>query len=103
MVDDRPTLESQGIDKNLAQQGRVLGALSDEKFEEIITATRGKVARTIGKAVLAACTTVRAHADTDPARTMKTLPEWMGAFQGQGAAEDQAPKDAGGSDLGRVR
>ena len=48
MVDDRPTLESQGIDKNLAQQGRVLGALSDEKFEKIITATRGKVARTIG-------------------------------------------------------
>src|SRR5262249_43086763 len=35
-IDDRPTLESQGIDKNLAHQGRVLGALSDEKFEEII-------------------------------------------------------------------
>src|SRR6266446_2727315 len=29
--DDRPTLESQGIDKNLAHHARVLGALSDEK------------------------------------------------------------------------
>jgi hypothetical protein len=29
--DLRPTLASQGIDKNLAKQGRVLGALSDEK------------------------------------------------------------------------
>jgi hypothetical protein len=29
---DRPTLASQGIDKNLAHQARTLGALSDEKF-----------------------------------------------------------------------
>jgi hypothetical protein len=29
---DRPTLASQGIDKNLAQQARVLGKLSDEGF-----------------------------------------------------------------------
>jgi hypothetical protein len=30
---DKPTLGSQGIDKNLAKQARSLGALSDEKFE----------------------------------------------------------------------
>jgi hypothetical protein len=28
--DERPTLASQGLDKNLAHQGRVLGALSEE-------------------------------------------------------------------------
>jgi hypothetical protein len=33
----RPTLEMQGIDKNLAKQGRVLGALSDEKFEAVVS------------------------------------------------------------------
>ena len=31
--DDKPTLFSQGIDKNLAHQARTLGALSDDKFE----------------------------------------------------------------------
>jgi hypothetical protein len=39
--DLRPTLASQGIDKNLAQQARVLGAVSDERFEAIITDARG--------------------------------------------------------------
>jgi hypothetical protein len=32
----KPTLASQGIDKNLANQGRKLGALSDKEFEEVI-------------------------------------------------------------------
>jgi hypothetical protein len=41
---DRPTLASQGIDKNLAQQARVLGKLSDEGFEEAVTKARAKVA-----------------------------------------------------------
>jgi hypothetical protein len=50
-VDDKPTLASQGIDKNLAQQGRVLGALSDENFEAIVVATRDKVARAVRTAV----------------------------------------------------
>jgi len=37
---DRPTLASQGIDKNLAQQARVLGKLSDEGFEKAVTGAR---------------------------------------------------------------
>jgi hypothetical protein len=41
---DRPTLASQGIDKNLAQQARVLGKLSDEGFEKAVTKARAKVA-----------------------------------------------------------
>ena len=34
--DSRPTLASQGIDKNLAHQGRTLGALSDKQFEQVV-------------------------------------------------------------------
>jgi len=43
-----PTLAMQGIDKNLAHQARLLGALSDEKFETVITDARDKVARAVG-------------------------------------------------------
>jgi hypothetical protein len=39
-VDNKPTLASQGIDKNLAQQGRVLGALSDQQFEQAVEEKR---------------------------------------------------------------
>ena len=35
-----PTLASQGIDKNLAKQARILGALSDDKFEQAVTDAR---------------------------------------------------------------
>jgi N6-adenosine-specific RNA methylase IME4 len=41
--DVRPTLASQGIDKNLAQQGRILGAMSDKKFEHAVQEARGNV------------------------------------------------------------
>jgi hypothetical protein len=43
-VIEKPTLESQGIGKNLAQQARVLGAFSDEGFEKAVTRARAKVA-----------------------------------------------------------
>jgi hypothetical protein len=39
-VTEKPTLASQGIDKNLAHRGRVLGAMSDEKFEEAVADAR---------------------------------------------------------------
>jgi hypothetical protein len=45
--DTRPTLASQGIDKNLAKQARTLGALSDDKFEAVITDARDKVSRAV--------------------------------------------------------
>jgi N6-adenosine-specific RNA methylase IME4 len=41
----------QGIDKNLAAQARVLGALSDEKFEAVVTDARDKVTRAARSAV----------------------------------------------------
>jgi N6-adenosine-specific RNA methylase IME4 len=42
-----PTLASQGIDKNLAKQARILGALSDEQFEASVARTREAVQRTV--------------------------------------------------------
>ena len=39
-VDEKPTLASQGIDKNLAHQARTLGALSEERFEQVVTLAR---------------------------------------------------------------
>ena len=49
--DLRPTLASQGIDKNLAKQARTLGALSDEQFEEVVAEAHDKVARAVRHAV----------------------------------------------------
>jgi N6-adenosine-specific RNA methylase IME4 len=45
------TLASQGIDKNLAKQGRILGALSDVKFETVVADARDKVSRAVRNAV----------------------------------------------------
>jgi hypothetical protein len=43
--DDRPTLGSQGIDKNLANEARKLGALSQDDFEEAVKKRRDGVAK----------------------------------------------------------
>jgi len=47
----RPTLALQGIDKSLAKQARVLGALSDQQFESVVTEARDKVNRAVRNAV----------------------------------------------------
>jgi N6-adenosine-specific RNA methylase IME4 len=44
-VDEKPTLDSQGIDKNLAHQGRLLGRLSDADFERKVADARASAAR----------------------------------------------------------
>jgi N6-adenosine-specific RNA methylase IME4 len=54
VLDSRPTLASQGIDKNLAKQARVLGALSDKKFEQAVTDARDAVTRAFKNVVNAA-------------------------------------------------
>lgn len=46
-VDEKPTLASQGIDKNLAHQARTLGALTDDKFERVVTDARDAVTRAV--------------------------------------------------------
>jgi protein gp37 len=63
--DLRPTLASQGIDKNLAHEGRKLGALSDEKFEQTIAESRDAVTRAVRKVVSA--TAIDSEADEEPA------------------------------------
>ena len=50
-VDDKPTLASQGIDKNLAQQARVLGAMDEAAFERKVTEARESASRVYRRAV----------------------------------------------------
>lgn len=49
--DLRPTLASQGIDKNLANQARVLGAIDDATFEHKVLEARASAARVFRRAV----------------------------------------------------
>src|SRR5262249_53461831 len=51
--DLRPTLASHGIDKNLAHQARVLGALSDERFERAVADARDATTRAVKTVVKA--------------------------------------------------
>lgn len=50
----KPTLASQGIDKNLANQARTLGALSDSEFEDRIADARDAVSRAVKTVIRAA-------------------------------------------------
>jgi N6-adenosine-specific RNA methylase IME4 len=49
--DLRPTLSSQGIDKNLAHQARVLGAMDEAAFERKVEEARGSASRVFRRAV----------------------------------------------------
>jgi N6-adenosine-specific RNA methylase IME4 len=51
VLDSRPTLASQGIDKNLAQQGRTLGRLTDVEFEATVASARDAVVRAVRNVV----------------------------------------------------
>lgn len=50
-VDGKPTLASQGIDKNLAHHARVLGKMSEERFEEHVGEVRRAVTRATKRVV----------------------------------------------------
>src|SRR5262249_1413456 len=50
-VDEKPTLASQGIDKNLAHQARVLGAMDEAAFERKVAEARDSAARVFRRAV----------------------------------------------------
>jgi len=47
----KPTLASQGIDKNLADEGRKLGVLTDKQFETVIATARDSINRAVRAAV----------------------------------------------------
>jgi N6-adenosine-specific RNA methylase IME4 len=49
--DSRPTLASQGIDKNLAHQARILGAMDDSAFEHKVAEARESAAHVFRRAV----------------------------------------------------
>ena len=49
--EQKPTLASQGIDKNLAKQARVLGAMDEAAFERKVADARGSVSRVFRRAV----------------------------------------------------
>lgn len=51
VLDPRPTLASQGIDKNLAHQARVLGALNEEAFERKVREARDAASRVFRRSV----------------------------------------------------
>ena len=44
-VDDKPTLASQGLDKNLAHQARLLGAIDEAAFERNVSEARDGIFR----------------------------------------------------------
>jgi hypothetical protein len=52
-VDKKPTLAEAGIDKNLAHEGRKLGALSENEFERAVTTAREAVGRVVKDAIRA--------------------------------------------------
>lgn len=62
--EERPTLASQGIDKNLAHQARQLGAMSDEKFEAVVADARDAVNRAV-KSVITLDSKADARADRE--------------------------------------
>lgn len=72
LKDERLTLASQGVDKNLAKEARKLGALSDEQFERTVTATREAVTKA-GTAVLNAIDKKANRADRERVLAEKVL------------------------------
>jgi hypothetical protein len=52
-VDKKPTLAEAGIGKNLAHEGRKLGALSEYEFEEAVTTAREAIGRVVKDAIRA--------------------------------------------------
>jgi N6-adenosine-specific RNA methylase IME4 len=48
---DRPTLAEAGINKNLANEGRKLGALSDREFEKAVTTAREGIGKVVKDAL----------------------------------------------------
>ena len=67
--EQRPTLESQGIDKNLAKQVRALGALSPERFEQAVVDARSATARAFRNVVNAAIIDSASSTRTHPGRS----------------------------------
>ena len=64
--DERPTLESQGIHKNLAKQARTLGDLPEEKFESRVAEAREAALGVVDKVVRAQARETAKHESEQP-------------------------------------
>ena len=75
-VDEKPTLASQGIDKNLAHQARQLGSMSDEKFESVVADARDAVNRAVKSVInLDGKAEARSDKERELAANQKALPD----------------------------
>lgn len=75
-VDEKPTLASQGIDKNLAHQARTLGALSDEQFEGKVAEARDAIGKVVKSVVdIGDKAAKRAAREAELAASQRSLPE----------------------------
>ena len=73
---DRPTLASQGIDKNLAHQARTLGGLTEQKFEEVVAEARDAVNRVVRSVITQADKAERrANREQELAANRRALPD----------------------------
>jgi hypothetical protein len=70
-VSEKPTLESQGIDKNMAQKGRELGAMPEEKFQQALEDVR--------EAVKAPKPKSKSRSKSAPAPSTRLLDAWHAA------------------------
>jgi N6-adenosine-specific RNA methylase IME4 len=91
---DRPTLASQGIDKNLAKQARALGALSPERFEQAVADARSATTRAFRNVVNAAIIEQERegyHARTEQGATVADLEALVNAGKRFGVIYPDAP------------
>jgi hypothetical protein len=76
---DLPTLKEAGIDKNLAHEGRRLGALSEQEFEQKVAEARDSVTSAVTKVVKSIYLPKEAAAtgeDEIDARGLVSLDQW---------------------------
>src|SRR6516225_461224 len=94
VLDTRPTLASQGIDKNLAKQVRALGALSPERFEQAVADARSATTRAFRNVVNAAIIEQERegyHARTEHGATVADLEALLSAGKRFGVIYADSP------------
>jgi hypothetical protein len=75
-VVEKPTLKDAGIDKNLAQEGRKLGALSEQDFEQKVVEARDAVTSAVGKVVKSINVLNKQETAASKDEVEFTIPEW---------------------------
>ena len=81
--DEHPTLAEAGIDKNLAHRARILCALSDDEFIDLVTETRADVRHSAERTVVARAARQEKHEAIAAVRTVAGRPP-MRLIKGRG-------------------